>query len=56
MCLTRHKDDKSQANSQNNGSSIKDVHTEGVMSKWTNVDMGRGYLSYSGRPQTVSVY
>ena len=34
---------------------MKDVHTEeeGVMSK---VDMGEGYLSYSGRPQTLDNY
>jgi len=24
--------------------------------KWTNVDMEQGYLSYSGRPQTVPLY
>jgi len=26
---------------------------EGLCQKWTNVDMGRGCFSYSGRPQTV---
>jgi len=40
------------------GSLVKDVHTkgEGSYQKWTDVDTGRGYLSYSGRPQAVPLY
>ena len=40
----------------NKGPSIKDVHKEGGGWRYSksgqNVDMGRGYLSSSGRPQT----